>query len=134
MMYLLDTCTFIWAVKKDNKIPPEVLSILRGYDDVFVSQATFWEIAIKKTTGKLDVVQDSFELEELCVKQEIEILPLKMEYFERIQILPLIHRDPFDRIIVATAIEEDLTLLTNDENIKKYDGVKTLWQTTKEEQ
>ena len=133
-MYLLDTCTFIWTVKKDNKIPPEVLSILRGYDDVFVSQATFWEIAIKKTTGKLDVVQDSFELEELCVKQEIEILPLKMEYFERIQNLPLIHRDPFDRIIVATAIEEDLTLLTNDENIKKYDEVKTLWQTTKEEQ
>ena len=57
----------------------------------------------------------------------IEILSLKMEYFERIQKMPLIHRDPFDRIITATAIEEGLTLLTNDSNITQYDGVKTLW-------
>lgn len=126
-MYLLDTCTFIWLVQKDSRISATALNILNGYDDVYVSQATFWEIAIKKTTGKLELEQDSFELEKLCTAHEIEILPLKMEYFERIRKLPLIHRDPFDRIIIATAVEEDLTLLTDDSNIIKYDGVKTLW-------
>ena len=120
-------------VKKDDRVPAEVLNILSGYDDVYVSQATFREIAIKKTTGKLDVAQDSFELEKLCIANEIEILTLKMEYFERIQKLPLIHRDPFDRIITATAIEEGLTLLTQDSEIVKYDGVKTFWQTNKED-
>lgn len=126
-MYLLDTCTFVWLVQKDTRMSPVVLGILKNYYDVYVSQATFWEIAIKKTVGKLDLQQNSFELERLCTASEIEILPLKMEYFERIQKLPLIHRDPFDRIIIATALEEDLTLLTNDSEIIKYRGVKTLW-------
>ena len=126
-MYLLDTCTFVWLVQKNTRMSPVVLGILKNYYDVYVSQATFWEIAIKKTVGKLDLQQNSFELERLCTASEIEILPLKMEYFERIQKLPLIHRDPFDRIIIATALEEDLTLLTNDSEIIKYRGVKTLW-------
>lgn len=126
-MYLLDTCTFVWLVQKDTRMSPVVLGILKNYYDVYVSQATFWEIAIKKTVGKLDLQQNSFELERLCTASEIEILPLKMEYFERIQKLPLIHQDPFDRIIIATALEEDLTLLTNDSEIIKYRGVKTLW-------
>ena len=125
-MYLLDTCAFIWMVQKDSRMSPSVLNILSGYDDVYVSQTTFWEIAIKKTTGKLHLAQDSFELEKLCKDNEIAILPLRTEYFERIQKLPLIHRDPFDRIIIATAIEEDLTLLTNDSAIIKYE-VKTIW-------
>ena len=132
-MYLLDTCAFLWLVKKDSRISPAVLDILNGYDEVYISQATFWEIAIKKTTGKLDIEQNSFELEELCIAEEIKILPLQMEYFERIQKLPLIHRDPFDRIIMATALEEHLILLTCDSEIVKYPDVKTLWQITKED-
>ena len=126
-MYILDTCAFIWMVQKDSRMSSSVLNILSGYDDVYVSQATFWEIAIKKTTGKLNLTQDSFELERLCKANEIAILTLKMEYFERIQKLPLIHRDPFDLIIIATAIEEGLTLLTNDSTVKQYDVLKTLW-------
>lgn len=126
-MYLLDTCAFIWMVQKDSRMSSSVLNILSGYDDVYVSQATFWEIAIKKTIGKLNLAQNSFELENLCKVNEIAILPLKMEYFERIQKMPLIHRDPFDRIIIATAIEEGLTLLTNDSTINQYNDVKTLW-------
>lgn len=126
-MYIIDTCTFIWLVKKDPKISPKVLEILEGYDKVHVSVASFWEIAIKKTLGKLDIEQTSFELETLCNFHEIDILPLKLGYFERLQKLPMIHKDPFDRIITASAIEENLTLLTCDTNILKYEDVKTLW-------
>ena len=127
MMYLLDTCAFIWAVQASSELSPAVVNILGSREDVYVSQATFWEIAIKQTIGKIELNKNIFELEEICKAEEIGILPLETAYFECIKRLPLIHKDPFDRIIIATAIEEDLTLLTNDSNIIKYDGVKTLW-------
>ena len=126
-MYILDTCAFIWAVQNSPNLSPKVLAILDGDDDVFVSQASFWEIAIKQTTGKLDLDKDMLALEDLCKTEEIQILPLELAYFERIKSLPLIHRDPFDRIIMASAIEEDLILLTDDSQIIKYPDVKTLW-------
>ena len=132
-MYLLDTCAFIWAVQNSQRLSSTVLEILAGYDEVFVSQATFWEIAIKQTTGKIDFDKNSFELEEICDAEEINVLPLQTAYFERIKKLPLIHHDPFDRIIMATAIEESLTLLTCDSEIVKYKEVKTLLDITKEE-
>ncbi|MBQ3396541.1 MAG: PIN domain-containing protein [Synergistaceae bacterium] len=66
-------------------------------------------------------------MEKKCNENKIAILSLETAYFERIKQLPLIHRDPFDRIIIATAIEENLTLLTNDSEIIKYKDVKTLW-------
>lgn len=126
-MYLLDTCAFIWSIQDDERLSHIVRKILAGNEPVFISQATLWEIAIKKSTGKLDVKETTFELEDLCAVQDIGILPLESKYFERIQKLPLIHRDPFDRIIIATAFEEDLILLTCDENIIKYNEVKCLW-------
>lgn len=126
-MYILDTCAFIWAVQNSPKLSSKVLAILDGDDDVFVSQGSFWEIAIKQTTGKLNLDKDIFALEDVCKAEEIQILPLELAYFERIKTLPLIHRDPFDRIIIASAIEEDLIILTNDGEIVKYQDVKTLW-------
>lgn len=126
-MYILDTCAFIWTVLDDPKLSGTVSDILAGNDPVYISKATLWEIAIKKTTGKLNLRPNTFELEKICVDEDIQILPLKLRYFERIQKMPLIHRDPFDRIIIASAIEEGYTILTNDEIIPQYSGVKTLW-------
>ena len=125
-MYLLDTCTFIWSVQNASKLSQKVKEILAGDEAIYVSKATLWEIAVKKTTGKLNLRQNTFELEEICIEEDISILPLKLRYFERIQKMPLIHRDPFDRIIIASAIEEGYTLLTNDGVIPKY-NVKILW-------
>ena len=125
-MYILDTCAFIWSVLDDPKLSDTVSDILAGSEAVYISKATLWEIAIKKTTGKLNLRHNTFELEQICIDEDINILPLKLRYFERIQNMPLIHRDPFDRIIIASAIEEGYTLLTNDSEIIKYE-VKTLW-------
>ena len=71
--------------------------------------ANFWEIAIKQTTGKLDLNKNCFELGEICRAEEVSILTLELAYLERIKRLPLIHKDPFDRLIIATAIERGLT-------------------------
>ena len=127
MKYMMDTCTFLWYIETSSRLPESVRELIDTTKYVSVSQATFWEIAIKQTTGKLALKMSMSELEEKCIENSITILPLKLAYFERIKSLPLIHRDPFDRIIMASAIEEDLTLLTNDGEIVKYQDVKTLW-------
>ena len=130
MSYMMDTCTFIWYIETSSRLPSGVRELIDTTAYVSVSTATFWEIAIKQSTGKLDLEMTIPELEAKCNENNITILQLELAYFERIKKLPLIHCDPFDRIIIAAATEEDLTLLTCDSEIVKYDGVKTLWQIT----
>ena len=127
MKYMMDTCTFLWYIETSSRLPESVRELIDTTKYVSVSQATFWEIAIKQTTGKLALKMSMSELEEKCIENNITILPLKLAYFERIKSLPLIHRDPFDRISMASANEEDLILLTDDSQIIKYQDVKTLW-------
>ena len=128
MNYLIDTCAFIWYVLNDKNLSQRVKNIILSSDNVYISYATLWEIAIKQTTGKLkSITMSAYEIAELCRDNGIIILPLKLSYLERIKQLPLIHKDPFDRIIIATAIEEGYTLITNDSEIIKYKDIKTLW-------
>ena len=131
MKYLLDTCAFIWYMTKDKKLSDTVREIIFSSDNVYVSFASLWEVAVKQTIGKLSTVTKSvYEIAELCGDGGIVIMPLKLSYLERVKKMPLIHRDPFDRIIIATAIEEDMILLTKDSDITRYSGVKTLWYTS----
>ena len=120
-------------IETSNRLPAGVREFIDNAEDISISQATLWEIAIKQTTEKLDLNMTAFELDEKCAENHIAIVPLKAAHFERIKHLPLIHRDPFDRIIMAAAIEEGMTLLTKDREIVKYEEVKTLWQITKED-
>ncbi len=126
-MYLMDTCAFLWYIETSKRLPEAVRELIDNSKDIFVSQATFWEIAIKQTTGKINLGLSMFELDDKCKEQKITVLHLENAYFERIKKIPLIHRDPFDRIIMATALERNLTILTCDENIVKYSEIKTLW-------
>lgn len=127
-MYLIDTCAFIWELHNDPNMSVKAAEVMeRDEAELYISIVTFWEIAIKKTLGKLEVQESVTELGKACIDHNIMILPIKMEYLERIQKLPYIHKDPFDRLIIATAIEEGLTILTGDEYIKQYNEVKQLW-------
>lgn len=127
-MYMLDTCTFIWYILDDSSLSQTAKNAILCSDTVFISYATLWEITIKQTTGKLTALSMSvYELAELCRDNGIIVLPLKLSYLAELRKLPLIHRDPFDRIITATAITEGYTLLTNDSGIVKYQDIKTLW-------
>lgn len=127
-MYLIDTCAFIWELHNDPNMSVKAAEVMeRDEAELYISIVTFWEIAIKKTLGKLEVQESVTELGKACIDHNITIIPIKMEYLERIQKLPYIHKDPFDRLIIATAIEEGLTILTGDEYIKQYNEVKQLW-------
>ena len=119
MNLLLDTHILIWALENNPKLPKLAKEeIINGNNVVFVSTASIWEISIKRTMGKLDVPNN--------LLQEIEqhrftLLDIKSYHAQLAGELPNIHKDPFDRMLVAQAILEKLTLVTVDSNIYKYD-------------
>jgi len=127
MKYLLDTHTAIWALDDKLKLSDSARSVME--DDVLslsVSIASAWEIAIKVGIGKLNFNGGSALFLEKMRKYGIEILGIEESYVKCVEALPFLHRDPFDRMIVATAISESLTILTSDINIQKY-NVSSLW-------
>ena len=126
MKYLLDTHTLLWFFHNDPKLPESTKDIICSNVDVSVSMASFWEIAIKKSIGKLDISESVSDLEQGCIRNHIYILPIKISYLEQLRLLPFIHRDPFDRLLISTAVEENLTLVTCDEKIQKY-NLNILW-------
>ena len=126
-MYLLDTCAFIWYLEGSSRLSEMARAIIDTEGDVYLSLTSLWEIAIKKTIKKLELSKTTAELQALCESGGIHLLPIDAKYFDTIQHLPLIHGDPFDRLIIATAKEEGLTILTDDEKIRLYSEVETVW-------
>ena len=128
MKYLLDTHVIIWLAKKDNeKLSSKSMEIIRSQDSqLFISIISFWEIALKMNNGKLvlgislDTLFDNIE------KSGITITSIEKEYILCLSTLPPVHKDPFDRLLITTALIEDMTLLTADENNQKYD-VPWIW-------
>jgi PIN domain nuclease of toxin-antitoxin system len=118
MRLLLDTHTFLWWVEDSPRLPRRFrLAIAEPTNDVFVSAVSVWEIAIKRRTGRISLSGGIFD--------EIEShgflpLPIAVEHAEAVEQLPVIHRDPFDRILVAQAMTEGLILLSVDTDIVKY--------------
>lgn len=112
MRLLLDTHIFIWAVTDSPKLSHEARRQILAADEVYVSAASIWEIAIKSGLGKIegDVVQMVSAIEGSGFLE----LPVTADHAARVADLPLHHRDPFDRLLVAQAMTEPLTLLTAD--------------------
>ena len=122
MKLLLDTHVAIWLSSKPEKLPPKVKALL--LDDVntlYISIVSAWEVAIKASLGKLpdfDGGTKTFlaEMED----NPVVFLPVEKRHVAMVEILPFHHRDPFDRLLIATALAENLTIITADENIHKY--------------
>ena len=128
MKYLLDTHTALWFVNEHEKLPLETKKILLDDTHLFyISIASAWEIAIKSSIGKLIDLKNGIKAFLMKIENSpIEILSVKLQHIEKVESLPFIHRDPFDRLLISTALTEDLTIITIDENIQKYD-VKWIW-------
>lgn len=120
-MYLLDTCTLLWFLDDNGQLSRKARDIIGKSEDLYFSIASLWEIAIKKTIHKLDIEESVTDIERICDDYGIAILPIKTKYLERLQVLPMYHSDPFDRLIIATAIEEKMQLITHDSKIQKYE-------------
>jgi PIN domain nuclease of toxin-antitoxin system len=116
---LVDTHVLIWSAIASDRLGPSARSLLADpTNDVVVSAVSVAEIVIKQQLGKLALpVPIAQILDELAVTD----LPLTARHAQRVATLPLHHRDPFDRWLVAQAIEEDLALMTTDASIRRYD-------------
>ena len=125
-MFLLDTHTLIWTILEDDKITDSTKEILISSDNLFVSIASLWEIAIKQSIGKLDIIYSIERIADESVKNEIKILDIKPRHLDAIRTLPPIHNDPFDRLIIAQAMTEGMKIITKDGMIPKYD-IETIW-------
>ena len=125
--YLLDTHTAIWYFNGDDKLSQTAKSaILDSAHRKYLSIASAWEVAIKIGTGKLDFNRRTAGFINDAEINDITLLPIKPAYLSALESLPMIHRDPFDRLLVATAISEQITIITADENIAKYQ-VSHIW-------
>ena len=118
MKILLDTHVLVWALSSPERIKPKVQDLLVDTDNiVFVSIASLWELQIKKSLNKISLPNDFIpQLQE----NGFELLDINYKHIAKLDELPLIHRDPFDRMLVAQTIHENLSLVTNDLEIMKY--------------
>lgn len=127
MNILLDTNAFIWFSEDDEKLSNKGRVIIEEENNViFVSVATFWEIAIKKSIGKLEMTLSIDELYKKALDNGFEILPILFEHIQQIETLPYYHKDPFDRIIISQSMVEDMTVVTSDDVFSNY-KVKRVW-------
>jgi PIN domain nuclease of toxin-antitoxin system len=119
MKLLIDTQIALWLISGLPYLKHETVSLLADPDnDLFLSIAAPWEITIKSARGKIAV--HGRELVKLARQNTIDILPISLEHILHLQELPLIHHDPFDRIMIAQAICDDMLFISADRDIYKY--------------
>lgn len=127
MKLLLDTHALLWLLHEPGKVSASARRHLAGSDEAFVSIATLWEMANKVAVGKLHLSTDwSKLLPSLVVSRGVKLLQIEPEDCARLSTLPVHHRDPFDRMLVAQALQRRLAILSVDEALEPY-GVKIVW-------
>jgi len=115
---LLDTHALLWSLAVPERLDSDARrAIADAHSAVFVSVASVWEMAIKAALGKLSTPDD---LEDQLRLNRFEVLPITLPHARAVEHLPLIHRDPFDRMLVAQAQHEGLTLVTRDPLVQQY--------------
>jgi len=125
--YLLDTHVLLWSIFESHKLSEKSQKILLDRNSrKFVSVPSIWEISIKHRIGKLPLPNGLFDIFTEIELNGFGYLGIVLIHIEKYNALPLLHRDPFDGIIVAMAMIEQMTIITADENIHKYD-VQWIW-------
>jgi PIN domain nuclease of toxin-antitoxin system len=120
---LLDSQILLWAVNQPGRLPAVARALLTNPDnDLLFSPASLWEIAIKNTLGRDDFRVEPRVLRRGLLDNGYAELPITSEHAVNIDSLPRLHKDPFDRILLAQAISEGITLLTTDAQVARYGG------------
>lgn len=130
--YILDTHCLIWFQEDNPKIPSRVMAeIQEPANNVFFSQVSLFEIAIKQKIGKLpEFTADLSEVYQQAINDSFSYLPIKNQHLFNYHKIPLLetHRDPFDRLLLATAYEENAIMMSADTNFSLYAGlIQVFW-------
>ena len=127
MNLLIDTHAMLWFVAGDNRLSRRAKTAIGSRDTInYLSLASWWEIAIKCSLGKLelDIPLDDFISER--VDEGFRVLSIETKHLPRLTSLPFHHRDPFDRLIISQAMSEDMAVCTSDSHFASY-GVRVVW-------
>ena len=125
---LLDTNVLIWTISASDRISARARRAMsRSTAALFVSVVSVWEIVLKHRAGKLRLKATLEEVvDQILYHSPWTILPMSPEHLPSLAALPMLHKDPFDRLLIAQARHEGMAILTADEHIKKY-GIRTIW-------
>ncbi len=119
MRFLVDTHALLWALGEPSALSPAARDAIADPSNlIVVSSASLWECAIKASVGKLDLPEDFFNF---IPEAGYEVMPIRISHLNVYRTLPMHHRDPFDRMLVAQAQAEALTLISRDPEIAKYE-------------
>lgn len=124
MRLLLDAHAFLWWVTNSSRISDAAKRAIGDpANDVAIGIGCLWELAIKRSLRKLDF---PFDFEPVLQDEGFELVPISHEHLRTLENLPLHHRDPFDRLLIAQSIAERLAIVTNDEAFSRY-AVSVIW-------
>lgn len=118
MKYILDTCVLLWALEGNFSKLGKFASLIQNENHyIIVSVVSYWEIVIKQALGKLETREDL-----LAAINQLGFvwMNIELKHIEQLQALPLIHHDPFDRLLISQSLSERIQLLTHDQNILQY--------------
>jgi len=119
MNLFLDTHIFLWWLGDNPLLSKKARNAISNVDNIiFLSAVNIWEIRIKQALGKLEITPDFFSI---MKQQGFEILSITADHANRVGDLPMHHRDPFDRMLIAQAMEENLTIVTHDKVFNSYE-------------
>ena len=127
MKFLIDTHVFIWYATGDKRLNKSIISIIEGGNDLYLSMASIWEMAIKVNIGRLNFLGPFKEI----LTHQIEInnyhlLNIEPEHIFYLSNLELFHKDPFDRIIISQAIVENIPVISKDKYFMNY-NIEVIW-------
>ena len=127
MNLLIDTHAVIWFITEDDQLPDHAKALIEEANNTcFVSIASLWEMAIKYSLGKLDLKADLKRIFELIDQSGLTILPITPAHILTNSVLDFHHRDPFDRLMIAQAKSEGLTLISKDKEFYNY-NINLIW-------
>jgi len=127
MRYLLDTHTVIWYLEASSRLPPGTKKFIDNNEGhLSLCSVSLWETAIKVNLGKLKLHSTFDEFLDKVRNSDIELLQIEDKHLKSLSVLPSLHKDPFDRLLISTALVENLTIITADDNVRKYD-VPWIW-------
>ena len=126
MKYLLDTNILVYFLCNPAELSADARRIITTEKELNISIVSLWEIAIKQSFGKLNISLTIPQIEKVCISRDIKILPISSIEIENIKSLTQIHKDPFDRLIISQAQNQNLCIVTSDTIIPQY-NVKTIW-------
>lgn len=127
MKFLLDTNAFLWAATFDPRLSARANQILNdASNDFYLSVVSLSEVTVKVQIGKLQIPQDLGAFLQRTLNRELTILPIRPEHVLNLSKLPLLHRDPFDRMLVAQSMSESVAILSSDRKLRQYE-VEIIW-------